>query len=108
MHTLGSVAFPFIWGVPPIELWDRLSTYVYPGIACLSSQSSDWLAALWASLSGVQSSMTFVRLNVIGHCLVGMFNCPASTHWLIDCALAQLEVQHRHFFKGYRPNIPIK
>ena len=42
--------------------------YLNPGIACLASQSSDWLGALWASLSGVQSSMTFVRLNVIGHC----------------------------------------
>ena len=45
-----------------------LSTYVHPGIACLASQSSDWLGALWASLSGIQSSVTFVRLNVIGHC----------------------------------------
>ena len=55
-----------------------------PGIACLASQSSDWLDALWASLSGVQSSMTFVRLNVIGCCWGGTFNCPASTHWLIN------------------------
>ena len=42
------------------------------------------------SATGVQSSMTFVRLNVIGHCWGGTFNCPASTHWLIDCALAHL------------------
>ena len=41
--------------------------YLNPGIACLASQSSDWLGALWTSLSGVQSSMTFVSLNVIGH-----------------------------------------
>ena len=40
--------------------------YMNAGIACLASQSSDWLGALWASLSGVQSSVTFVRLNVIG------------------------------------------
>ena len=82
------MAFPFIYGVPPIELWGSLSTYVHPGIACLASQSSDWLGALWASLSGIQSSMTFVRLNVIDCCQGGMFNCPASTCWLIDCALA--------------------
>ena len=66
-----------------------------PGIACLASQSSDWLGALWASLSGVQSSVTFVRLNVIGHCEGGTFNCPASTCWLIDCALA-------HSSNGFR------
>ena len=39
--------------VPPIELWDSLSTLVNSGIACLASQSSDWLDALWASLSSV-------------------------------------------------------
>ena len=65
---LGSVASLFILGVPPIELWDSLSTYMHPGIACLASQSSDWLGALWASLSGIQPSMTFVRLDVIGCC----------------------------------------
>ena len=59
-----------------------------PGIACLASQSSDWLDALWASLSGVQSSMIFVRLDVIGCSWGGMFNYLASTRWLIDCALA--------------------
>ena len=37
----------------PIELWDSLSTYVHPGIACLAPQGSDWLCALWASLSGL-------------------------------------------------------
>ena len=62
-----SVAFPFYLGCSPIELWDSLSTYVNPGIACLASKSYDWLGALWASLSGVQSSVTFLRLNVIGH-----------------------------------------
>ena len=25
---------------------------------------------------------------MIGHCWGGTFNCPASTCWLIDCALA--------------------
>ena len=60
---------------------------MHPVIACLASQSSDWLGALWASLSGVRSNMTFVRLNVIGCCWGEMFNCPVSTCWLIDCAL---------------------
>ena len=59
---------PFYLGCSPIELWDSLSTYVNSGIACLASWSSDWIGALLASLSGVQSSVTFVRLNVIGHC----------------------------------------
>ena len=62
---LGSVA-PLLSRVFPIELWDSLSTYVHPGIACLASWGSDWLGTLWASLSGIQSSVTFVRLNVIG------------------------------------------
>ena len=53
------------------------------------------LDALWASLSGVQSSMTFVRLNVIGCCWGRTFNCPVSTHWLIYCALA-------HSSNGFR------
>ena len=53
----------------PIELWASLSAYVHPGIACLASQASDWLGALWASLSGFQSSVTLVRLLVIGHFL---------------------------------------
>ena len=40
--------------VPPlVELWDSLSSLVNPGIACLASLSSDWLDALWASLSSV-------------------------------------------------------
>ena len=56
---------------------------------CLASWSSDWLDALWASLSGVQSSVIFVRLDVIGHSWGGTFNYPASTRWLIDCALVQ-------------------
>ena len=65
---LGSVA-SLLSRVFPIELWDSLSAYVHPGIACLSSQASDWLGALWASLSGFQSSMTLVKLLVIGHFL---------------------------------------
>ena len=60
---------PFYLGCSPIELWDSLSTYVHPGIACLASWASDWLGAFWASLSGLQSSMTLVRLDVIGHFL---------------------------------------
>ena len=31
----------------PIELWDSLSAYVHPGIACLASWASDWLGAFW-------------------------------------------------------------
>ena len=48
---LGSVA-SLLSRVFPIELWDSLSAYVHPGIACLASWASDWLGALWASLSG--------------------------------------------------------
>ena len=54
---LGSVS-SLLSRVFPIELWDSLSTYVHLGIACLASWASDWLGALWASLSGSQSSMT--------------------------------------------------
>ena len=38
---------PFYLGCSPIELWDSLSSYVHAGIACLASQSSDWLGVLW-------------------------------------------------------------
>ena len=86
---MGSVA-SLLSRVSPLNSGIACLAYLNPGIACLASQSSDWLGALWASLSGVQSSMTFVRLNVIGHCYSGMFNCPASTCWLIDCALVHL------------------
>ena len=44
---------PLYLGLPPIELWNSLSSLVNPGIACLASLSSDWLDALWASLSSV-------------------------------------------------------
>ena len=44
---------PFYLGYSPIEFWDSLSNYVHLGIACLASQGSDWLGALWASLSGL-------------------------------------------------------
>ena len=60
---------PFYLGYSPIEPWDSLSAYVHPGIACLASQASDWLGAFWASLSGFQSSMTHVKLLVIGQFL---------------------------------------
>ena len=46
---------PFYIGYSPIELWDSLSGYVDPGIACLAFQASDWLGAFWASLSGYSS-----------------------------------------------------
>ena len=80
----------------PIELWDSLSACAHPGIACLASWASDWLGAFWASLSGLQSSVTLVKLFVSGHscdCLVGVLNYLASTSWLIDCALAQMYAQ---------------
>ena len=66
--SLGSVA-SFYLGYSSIELWDSLSAYVHPGIACLASLASDWLGAFWASLSGLKSSMTLVKLLVIGHFL---------------------------------------
>ena len=65
----GSVASPFYLGYSPTELWDSLSGYVHPGISCLAFQASDWLGAFWASFSGFHSSMTLVKLIVIGHCL---------------------------------------
>ena len=51
--TLKPVGLPLYLGFPPIELWDSLSSLVNSGIVCLASQSSDWLDALWASLSSV-------------------------------------------------------
>ena len=53
------------------------------------------------ALSCVQSSVTFVRLNVIGHRWGGMFNCPASTCWLIDWALAHKQVRAFLGLVGY-------
>ena len=67
--TPGVLWSPFYLGYSPIELWDSLSGYMHPGIACLASQASNWLGALWTSLSGFQSSMTLVKLLVIGHFL---------------------------------------
>ena len=32
----GFCSAPFYLGYSPIELWDRLSGYVHPGIACLA------------------------------------------------------------------------
>ena len=75
----------------PIELWDCLSACVHPGIACLASWASDWLGALWDSLSGLQSSVTLVRVFMIGHSCdhwIGALKYLASKSWLIDCALA--------------------
>ena len=46
---------PFYLGYSPIELWDGLSGYVHPGIACLAFWTSDWLGAFWASLSDYSS-----------------------------------------------------
>ena len=88
---------PFYSGCFLVESWDSLSDYVYPGIACLVFQASDWAGAFWGSLSGflishlllsVHPSMTHVKLIVIGYhcsCLDGWLNCLAlaSIHWLI-------------------------
>ena len=85
-------AVPFYPECFPIEPWESLSGYVHPGITCLAFWASDWLGALWTSLSdyrlllGVHPSVTFVKLFVIGHCcdsLGGWLNCLAFTHWLI-------------------------
>ena len=69
MPSMGLCSFSFYLGYTPIELSDRLSAYAHPGIACLASQASDWLGVFWASLSGFQSSVTLVKLLVIGHFL---------------------------------------
>ena len=53
-YPWGSVA-PFYIGYSPTELWDSLSGYAHPGIACLAFWASDWLGAFWASLSGYSS-----------------------------------------------------
>ena len=66
---LGLCSLSFYLQYSPIELWDSLSAYAHSGIVCLASQSSDWLGALWARLSGFQSSVTLVKLLVIGHFL---------------------------------------
>ena len=52
---LGFCSLPFYLGYSPIELWDSLSGYAQPGIACLAFQASDWLGAFWASLPGYSS-----------------------------------------------------
>ena len=52
---LGFYSPPFYLGYSPIELWDSLSGYVHPGIACLVFWASDCLGAFWASLSGYSS-----------------------------------------------------
>ena len=73
----GPLQSPFYPGCFLIEPWDSLSDYVHPGIACLTFQSSDWAGASWGSLSGfvishlllgVHSSMTLVKLIMIGYC----------------------------------------
>ena len=66
---LGLCSLSFYLGYSPIELWDSLSAYVHPWIACLASHASHWQGALWASLSGFQSSVTLLKLLVIGHFL---------------------------------------
>ena len=67
---------PFYSGCFLIEPWDSLSGCVHPGIACLAFQASDWAGKFWGTLSGfvtshfllgVPSSVTLVKLIVIGH-----------------------------------------
>ena len=82
----GVWGFPFYLRCPPLNSGIACLAYLNPGIACLASQSSDWLDALWASLSGVYLSMTLVRLDVIGRGWGGTFNYPASTCWLVNSA----------------------
>ena len=53
LSTLEACGLPLYLGSPLIELWDSLSSLVNSGIVCLTSWSSDWLDALWASLSSV-------------------------------------------------------
>ena len=60
---------PFYLGYSPIELWDSLSAYAHPGIACLASQAFIVVGAFLGSLSGLQSGVTLVKLLVIGHFL---------------------------------------
>ena len=56
-------------GYSSIELWDSLSVYVHCGIDCLAFQACDGWGEFWASLSGLHSSLTLVKLIMIGHCL---------------------------------------
>ena len=77
---LSSLGFcsPFYSGCFLVEPWDSLSDYVYPMIACLAFQASDWVGAFWGSLSGflishlllgVHPSVTLVKQIMIGyHC----------------------------------------
>ena len=90
---LGSEAFSFISGIPPLNSGIACLAYLNPGIACLASQSSDWLDALWASLSWCLIKLELCKALCDWLLLGGTFNCPASTCWLIDCALAQKRVQ---------------
>ena len=101
---------PFYSGCFLVEPWDSLSDYVYPGIACLAFQASDWVGAFWGSLSGflinhflsgVHPSMTLVKLIMIGyHCnhLDGWLNCfnfsfyTLANHYLsrVNCVLVNV------------------
>ena len=77
-------------GYLPIAFWASLSSCMHHGIACLAFQAYDWPSACWSSLSGINPSMTFVSLAMIGHCsdhmtepLNGSLIILASTWWLI-------------------------
>ena len=93
---MGFCGFPFYLGYSPIELWDSLSAYVHHGIACLASQASDWPGAFWASLSGFQSSVTLVKLLMIGHCLwpLGWRTKLLSVYKLANCVTQDCALAH--------------
>ena len=56
----GVLQSPFYSGCFLVEPLDCFSDYVYPGIACLAFQASDWVGAFWGSLSGFLISHPFV------------------------------------------------
>ena len=60
---------PFYLGYSPTELWDSLSGYVHPGIACLvSGPLIGWVHSGLACLV-IHPGVTLVKLIMIGHCL---------------------------------------
>ena len=107
VDSIDSSSTSLICRVPPLNSGIACLVYLTSGIACLVSWCSDWLDTLWASLSSVQSSVTFVKPSMVGRCWGGTFNYPVSTCWLIDCALAHLFTSHFPLFTFTRnPVIP--
>ena len=66
-HLLGFCSLPFYLGYSPIELWDSLSGYVHPGIACLAFQASDLQGHSGIACLVIHPGMTLVKLIMIGH-----------------------------------------